>query len=439
MGRLEEAKQAYAEAIAESRARVRHIRTGQAMVKLAFTLRDLGEVASARSYLAQAVQLLEREPPGPELVLAYTHTARDHIFSGRYRDCLEWSARAIALARDLGIEGQAMRALQYLGLARFDSGDVDGIEDVREALRMGLDLGLGEETAVAYINLGELVWFTEGPAQALEIYETGIDFTERRGITFRAMWLKAQTVWALFELGRWGEVVRTTDELIEWESTRGGSQVGTIALPFKARVLMWRNALTEAASLMEETLARARDIGDPHVLAPALASAALVQQARGENSDAVRLIEELEAGTPDRSIERVRCSLDALRVCLAAGEIDVAKAMLQGSTAETARSRLSAITGRAILAEDRREFDDATGLYLEAEEGWRVYGHTFERGQALLGAGRCLLGHERAYEATKTLKVARGVFEWLGARRLVAEADRLLERAQKDARPRPGG
>lgn len=68
-----------------------------------------------------------------------------------------------------------------------------------------------------------------------------------------------------------------------------------------------------------------------------------------------------------------------------------------------------------------------------------MYGHTFERGQALLGAGRCLLGHERAYEAAKTLKVARGVFEWLGARRLVAEADRLLERAQKDARPRPGG
>jgi hypothetical protein len=45
---------------------------------------------------------------------------------------------------------------------------------------MGLEHGLGDKTAVGYINLGDAIWWTEGPGAGLDVYLAGIDFTERR-------------------------------------------------------------------------------------------------------------------------------------------------------------------------------------------------------------------------------------------------------------------
>lgn len=68
-------------------------------------------------------------------------------------------------AKGLGSEGLGLRALQYRGFIRFELGDLRGIDDLRDALRLGLELK--PESAVdvtaAYVNLGDLVWWTEGP------------------------------------------------------------------------------------------------------------------------------------------------------------------------------------------------------------------------------------------------------------------------------------
>jgi hypothetical protein len=66
--------------------------------------------------------------------------------------------------------------------------------------------------------------------------------------------------------------------------------------------------------------------------------------------------------------------------------------------------------------------------YAEAEERWRTFGAVFERAQALLGRGRCLLASGRP-GAEQPLREAREVFVRLGAAPLVADADALLERA----------
>ena len=46
-------------------------------------------------------------------------------------------------------------------------GDADGVEDIRRALALALEQGLGRETAVIYGNLGAASWFHEGPRAAL--------------------------------------------------------------------------------------------------------------------------------------------------------------------------------------------------------------------------------------------------------------------------------
>jgi tetratricopeptide (TPR) repeat protein len=159
-----------------------------------------------------------------------------------------------------------------------------------------------------------------------------------------------------------------------------------------------------------------------------VAVAALIEHARGNHAAAVRLIEELEEVTRGRAVFRARHLPDALRVCVAAGAIRLGESLLETSGHAAARHRHSVLTGRAVLTEARGKQEEASALYAEAAERWADYGFALERGQAALGAGRCLVALGRRPEAATRLDEARRTFETLRAGPLLEDTDRLLAR-----------
>jgi class 3 adenylate cyclase/tetratricopeptide (TPR) repeat protein len=433
-GRLSEAQRDFEEAIVEFRAQGATLDAGEAMVRLAETYWFRGETDRKLALLAQAIDVLEREPPGRELALAYTHTAADHMVANRSQDCAVWSEKALALAQELGLDAEAIRARQLRGLARCQLSDVvGGLADLREALRLSLDLGLGNETIRSYGNLGDWVWAAEGPARGLDVKRAGIEFGERRGLTLPVMWAKAETLWPLFDLGRWDELLRIAGDVIEWDRREGGGQVTVVALTYMTYVFVCRGALTQAHALAEEFLPRSREIRDPQVLIPAVAVASLIEHARGNRSAAVRLIEEIEEVTRDRPVFRARHLPEALRVCVAARAIRLAEGLLDTSVHLAARHRYSVLTGRAVLTEAQGKPEEASALYAEVAEQWADYGFALERGQAALGAGRCLVAVGRHHEAAAPLDEARRAFDALRAAPLLAETDRILAQAKSEA------
>jgi class 3 adenylate cyclase/tetratricopeptide (TPR) repeat protein len=433
-GRLSEAQRDFEEAIAEFRARGDTLGAAESMVRLARTYWFRGETDRKRSLLALAIELLEREPPGRELALAYTHTAADHMVANRSHDCAVWSEKALALAEALGLDAEAIRARQLRGLARCQQSDmVGGLADLREALRLSLDLGLGNETIRSYGNLGDWVWVAESPARGLDVKRAGIEFGERRGLTLPVMWARAESLWPLFDLGQWDELLRIAGDLIEWDRRQGGGQVTVVALTYMAYVLQYRGELGQAHALAEEFLPRAREIRDPQVLVPAVAVVSLIEHTHGNRSAAVRLIEELEEVTRERPIFRARHLPEALRVCVAAGAIRLAESLLDTDAHLAARHRYAVLTGRAVLTEAEGKHDAASGLHAEAADRWADYGFALERGQAALGAGRCLVAVSRHREAAARLVEARRAFDALRAGPLLAEADRILAQAENEA------
>lgn len=281
-------------------------------------------------------------------------------------------------------------------------------------------------TAVTYINLADRIWESEGPARGLDAHREGIDFSRRRGLGVHNMWARTETTWMLYELGRWDELMRVADEVIGWDEARGGTQVTVSARTHQALVWLWRDQTARAASLAREVLPRARNFGDPQILVPALVVAALIEQASGDPSAAVGLIDEFEGVTKDRPPWRMYGLPDAVRILVAAASIEAAERLAQGLVPVPARHEFSVLTAQAVLTEASGELEAAAEMFTKAAHRWGEFGHVLEQGRAYLDVGRSLLALGRWTAATTSLYRARGIFAGIGADRLVVQADGLL-------------
>lgn len=229
-GRQVEAAKALQEAVGSFRERADMTRAAAAMTTLANVLWFMGD-ANSRRIAADAVALLESEPPGPALVEAYSELTRVDVLRGEFREGIQWAGRALALAGDLGLEEPA-KALGYRGLARGELGDAGGLEDIRKSLWLALDRGLGWEAAVQYNNLGMTLWQFEGPVPALAALAEGMEFAERRGIVEFS--IAVATLDLRFELGSWDEALATAEELVVIPLSNESAYLARYSVPDKA-------------------------------------------------------------------------------------------------------------------------------------------------------------------------------------------------------------
>jgi hypothetical protein len=261
---------------------------------------------------------------------------------------------------------------------RCELGDLAGIED--------LEHGLSEATALrmplsipAYVNLADHVWRQRGPAAALEIQTAAIELAERRGGT--PTWPMAESCWMLYDLGRWDELLEVAESIRSFEETHGAAQPGAMAQGYAAFVLSRRGAVEESATVAANVLDHARKIEDPQVLGPALVASALVAEAQGDSTSALRGVEEYRHVTRNRPYFRAQNLTDAARVACGAGDITLAESLLDNVVTAAERDRLSALTVRATVSGDN-------GAYAEAAAGWKTLGCVFEHALALVGADR---------------------------------------------------
>ena len=198
--RLQETRAALEEALELYRRQDASVAAGRVLTALSNVLARLGDPREEEA-LAEALELLEAQPPGPELVAAYAQLASIRAVGGAYREAIGAAERALALAAELGLPEPA-RALGYRGMARAHLGERQGLEDMRRALELAVEQGQGRSAAVLYNNLAVATWQYEGPQAALAACQEGVDFCERRGITECALGIAAMSTTFLAELGR---------------------------------------------------------------------------------------------------------------------------------------------------------------------------------------------------------------------------------------------
>jgi len=429
-GSIPEAVREYDRAIDELKRAGDGVRTAVAMSRLAFILRWQGQTPRAEAVTAEAAGLVEGRTASEDVVQVYLQVATNHMLSGRSRPCLEWSENALELARRFGKADQIQRALQLRGIARGDLGEYsDGIEDLRRAVDMCLEAGLGHDTYRSKGNLADFLWVVEGPEVGLATMREGIAWAEEHGQAGPAHWGKAESLWMLLDLGRWDELLALAEEIVVWSRSFEAAYLEAIAGSFAAEALAWRGKVEDAAARIQASLPLARQIRDPQVLIPALSIAALVRSAEGDLAHAKELVDELVALIleADFTFFNFFHVTDVARIYAAADATDAAERILNLLVPRAAREEHGVISARAVLAEARGSLEEAARLYGQASEAWASFPSPLEQALALLGAGRCRLG--LGGDPEEDLWLAREIFSGLGARPSVEQADLLLQRA----------
>jgi tetratricopeptide (TPR) repeat protein len=426
-GRFPEAARAFEEAIEGLRAQGDLRAMAVAMARYSIVLFRLGDPRN-RQVTAEAVAALEPLGPSPELAQALADRAGTSFVSSENRQAIVFADRAIALAEELGLPEPA-RALGFRGGARAVLGDAGGVQDMRQALDAAADQGLGREVALVHYNLAEALWQIEGPRSRLEALREGAAFAERRGIEEFVLAPAAVTVVALVELGSLEEAIALARGLVpRLEAAEDVSDLLSVRSA-QVRVLTWRGEHAEAAPLADWAVGKARESAQAQFLAQAFPAAAALHLAVGEAADALALLDELERSPNVRGETNYAANLpDAVRTTLAAGDPDLAASLAEGLKPLSPLHEHALATARTLLAEHHGSHFQAAEAFADAAERWERFEMPWERAQALIGQGRCLLALGRAAEATEALRDAREIFISLAATPAIAETDRLLER-----------
>jgi class 3 adenylate cyclase/tetratricopeptide (TPR) repeat protein len=382
------------------------------MRRLYFQLGLSGETGEATEVLDQAIDLLADLPPGPVLAELYASRSEAEMFAGRSEASLDWAARALSVS---GAPVVRLMALHLRGNARCELGDMEGVDDLREALALARTDGSALDIVTSYSYLNEWIAMEEGPRAALAMNVEAVELCEQRGLPHQAFWSRTESLWLRFDAGEWDEILALSDELEAWARDHGEVQMEAAAASYRARVLAHRGDVAAARPEIERLLPLARTIEDLQILAPALISAALVEEASGAHAEALARLREFDELTDGGPAEyREIQSAEVARVAIAAGDPSVAARVVGDRAVHSHRVQLSVASGRALLAEAAGDIEAAEAAFEEAATGWAAFGIPLELGVALAGRARCLRALGRDAEAGPVAQAASATFEGLG-------------------------
>ena len=423
-GRLHEARQALAEALNLHRRRDDIVGAGRTLTTLSLVLNRLGD-ASYEQTIEEAVELLESRGPGRELVDAYARLASLRaIASSNHAEGIAAAERAIALAESLGLPDPPV-ALGTRGVARAYAGEREGLDDLRRTAELAVELGQGRTAAVAYCNLAIATAQYERAEVALAVCQEGIEFSERRSHAEAALQITCESLRLRVALGQPDEALAGAIPVADRYEAAGNINI-IEPRSLQLRLLAERGT-PESAPSSDELVTRARESGEPQMIATAFAAAARILLAQGERERARALLVELEQ-VPHVEADPSFVSVlpELVRTSLALDEREVAALLVARAGPTTPFAEHARHACRAQLAEAAGEHRQAVRLYAEAAERWLEFGNVPERAYAVLGQGRCL-GSLGDPDADRLLRDARGLFVSLGYRPAVAQAESLLE------------
>ena len=387
-------------------------RAATALVALAdiyFFVEGQGQEASR--HLDMAVELLADRPPSREKAITLANRARYFMIGEKAEEAIAIGREADAMAEDLGLVDLQANVLNTIGVARVQSGDIGGFEDMEKSI--AIPPPHSYERMRALNNLAATLAQVGDLKRADVLWAQSLDAARRYGHAVALKWIESQGLDQLYWDGDWDELVRRTDEDIARDEPGSVSVQVLDAHISRARVRLARDdaegALEDSAAAAE--LARAE--GDPQIVFPALATRARVLLECGREAEAAALADELLERWSENSASTVGPWMTELAPVLAAvgGEQKLLVAF------ERASLRTRWLEAAAKLARG-----DAVG----AADDYAEIGAGADAAITRVRAAEQLVSAGRREDAEAQLELALGFLRAAGAERYVREAEAVL-------------
>ena len=296
------------------------------------------------------------EDPSPARAKLLAQFARRLMVQSRFAEAAESARDAISVARAVGHREAEAIALNGLGTALGEGGEVDaGVAYLRESLEIAREEGLGMEEGGAWINISDVLNLAGRTDEALEAALQGLEtaYTQDWRTTD---WLRLSISEFRFHLGDWDGA----EEAIPPASRRHTGGTRLYWHTCRAQLALARGDVETAQEAVETLGEATAGLREPQFVGMHGILSAELSRRRGE-LDAARAV-------IDDALDRIEfCSEDVVRVAALA----VLGLRVEGDAGEAARDRRdpdaeAAAKTRADALLERSRAAAEAGLVVEA-------------------------------------------------------------------------
>jgi tetratricopeptide (TPR) repeat protein len=363
-----------------------------------------GRSDSTFARLEHARRLIADRPPSASKAKTYAETSRFLMLANRSSEAVEVGRESLALAQELGLRELQAHALNNIGTARANAGDLEGLADLDEAFAIAEAINSPEALRALGNRASMTADFGDLP-RAHELYDQVVELSGRLGISGFVLWCEAELSYLDYLAGSWVAASHGAEAFLA--GAGDAHYMETLARQVQAEIMIARGEAERAVAESELALAFARNAKDPQVLYPTLAVNAHLLALAGRHEEARRQTDELIALVTEREFHANRWAMAlAFAVDDLGRSADAAALLSRLATSTPWRgAALAYVAGdRAgaadILGEMGNRTDEAYARLRAAEEGggteqleralafYRGVGATayLRRGEALLPA-----------------------------------------------------
>jgi class 3 adenylate cyclase/tetratricopeptide (TPR) repeat protein len=246
------------------------------------------------THLERAEALAEPLPTSAVKATVYATLCRIHWLGSREEDARRLSGQALEMADELGLVEIRARLLSMIGTSRAVTGDLSGLDALRESIAIFEELG-SPDAQRPYNNLADTLYRLGRIEEAGEVTDRMSAGRKRfPGIPEWRRWNESQEVRIHYVTGRWDQALELADrELAQLEAgTRHYLEPDWRI--FRARIRFARGDTAGAEEDALAALGRSRASGDAQLMIPSLALQARLLSATGRpetENVAVELLE----------------------------------------------------------------------------------------------------------------------------------------------------
>jgi class 3 adenylate cyclase/tetratricopeptide (TPR) repeat protein len=381
--------------------------------------RYLAEVARVRiegdpaAHVDAALSLVHGRPASPSIGRVLGFAARYSMMMSAPEEAVRLGTEALSIADMFELDDLRVEALNAVGTARMQMGDLDGRADLERSIEYGLARN-SIETIRAFNNLGASLVTLGDLRGASAAWDRGREIAQSRfGDLTIGRFIGLNRINQSYWSGAWSDASELSEGLIaEWEA--GAPHMSVVwAHDVRGRIRLAGGDLEGALADSSKSLAVARRTTERTVLLTSLAFAAVAALESGQVREASVLVEELLALRPaNRPLGRFAILFD---LAVALRELGRPEAMLD----ETARAEVRTRWVEAAEAQAESRLVEASDIYARA-------GALPLEAYTRLKAGEQLTADGRLAEARAELETSLSFWRSVGATRYIRECEELL-------------